>query len=60
MTARFFTSRALALLALAGLFAFSPAASARAEDKPQIKFAQGKDSATLKGDVQGMDRDIYP
>ena len=60
MTARFLTCRALALLALTGLFAFSSVASARAEDKPQIKFAQGKDSATLKGDIQGMDRDIYP
>ena len=32
----------------------------RAEDKLPITFARGSDSASFKGDVQGLDRDIYP
>lgn len=46
---------ALALLACIALFQ-SPAG---ATDKPDIAFAPGATSATVKGDVQGMDRDIY-
>lgn len=59
MTTRFLFYRA-AVLALAGLAALFAAAPSMAEDKPQIIFAHGADSATLKGDIQGMDRDIYP
>ncbi|UJX39183.1 hypothetical protein K9F62_10585 [Desulfovibrio sp. JY] len=36
------------------------ATAAVAGDKPQIKFASGGNSASLKGEIQGMDRDIYP
>jgi len=60
MTSRFQTCRTMAVLALTGFFAFYPAASSMAEDKPQIQFAKGADSATFKGEIQGMDRDIYP
>lgn len=49
----------VAALALCACFALFPDAS-RAEDKRPITFARGADSASLKGDVQGMDRDIYP
>jgi len=31
-----------------------------ADDKPQIGFAPGANSASLKGEIQGMDRDVYP
>lgn len=48
-----------AAIALCAACAFFPDAS-RAEDKKPIAFARGADSASLKGDVQGMDRDIYP
>ncbi len=44
---------ALALTLLSGGWAL-------ATDKPAITFAPGSSSATLKGDIQGMDRDIYP
>lgn len=36
------------------------ATAAVADDKPQITFAPGTDKASLKGDIQGMDRDVYP
>ena len=32
----------------------------QAVDMKPISFAPGTDSASLKGDIQGMDRDIYP
>lgn len=51
---------ALAALALPLAMGLCVATAAIAGDKPQIAFAPGANSATLKGDVQGMDRDIYP
>lgn len=51
---------ALAALVLTGAVALFAATAAMAEDKPQIVFAQGADSAVRKGEIQGMDRDIYP
>lgn len=30
-----------------------------AGNKPGIRFAPGADSASLKGEIQGMDRDVY-
>lgn len=36
------------------------ATAAGAGDKPQITFAPGTDSASRQGEIQGMDRDIYP
>lgn len=50
---------ALAAIALCAACVLS-SGEARAEDKRPITFARGADSASLKGDVQGMDRDIYP
>ena len=48
---------ALILAILMGLCAASAAVAA---DKPQIAFAPGNNSVSLKGEIQGMDRDIYP
>lgn len=53
-------SRALVAHTLAMLLVLLVATAAIAEDKPQIKFAPGANSATLKGEIQGMDRDVYP
>lgn len=60
MSIRFHCRCALAAMALTGLIAFFPATSSMAEEKPQIAFARGTDNATRKGEIQGMDRDIYP
>lgn len=49
--------KALALPVLMGLCLTTAAFAA---DKPQIAFAPGSNSASLKGEIQGMDRDIYP
>lgn len=51
---------ALTAFALPALLVLCLATAAGAEDKPQIKFAPGADSASRKGEIQGMDRDIYP
>ncbi|MGE4538619.1 MAG: hypothetical protein AB7D37_16225 [Desulfovibrio sp.] len=53
-------SHALAALALPAIIVLCLATAALAEDKPQIKFAPGANSASLKGEIQGMDRDVYP
>lgn len=53
-------SRVLATLGLPAVLALCLATVAVAGDKPQIKFAPGSDSASLHGDIQGMDRDVYP
>lgn len=45
----------MALLLLVGLVGTVPAA-----EKPAIKFAPGATKATVKGEIQGMDRDTYP
>lgn len=37
-----------------------PPGSSQAKDMKPIAFARGADSASFKGDIQGMDRDIYP
>ena len=47
-------------VALSAILGLCLATGAFAEDKAPISFAPGANSATLKGDVQGMDRDIYP
>jgi hypothetical protein len=52
--------RVLAALIPPSVMVLSLAAAAVAGDKPPVKFAPGSDSASLKGDIQGMDRDIYP
>ncbi|WP_243359746.1 hypothetical protein [Fundidesulfovibrio terrae] len=49
--------KALALPAFMGLCL---ATAAFAADKPQIALAMGSSSASLKGEIQGMDRDTYP
>jgi len=46
-----------AVLALAGVAVF--AAPSLAVDKPAIQFAPGASSATVKGEIAGMDRDTY-
>lgn len=45
---------------LTSLMVLCLAASGGAEDKAQLKFAPGTDSASVNGEIQGMDRDIYP
>jgi len=50
----------LSALALPLLLALCVATAATAGDKSQIKFAPGADNASLKGEIQGMDRDVYP
>ncbi len=52
--------RLLAALIPPSVMVLSLAAAAVAGDKPPVKFTPGSDSASLKGDIQGMDRDIYP
>lgn len=52
--------RVLSAFALPSAMVLSLAAAAVAGDKPQIAFAPGSDSASLKGEIQGMDRDIFP
>ena len=52
--------RSVPTLALSAILGLCLATGAFAEDKAPISFAPGANSATLKGDVQGMDRDIYP
>ena len=37
----------------------APSAS-QAKDMKPVVFARGADNASFKGDIQGMDRDIYP
>lgn len=53
-------ARRAAPFALAVALTLLTAGWAAATDKPAIAFAPGSTSATLKGDIQGMDRDIYP
>ncbi len=53
-------SRVMAAMTLPAILALCLATAAFAEDKPQVKFAPGADNASLKGEIQGMDRDIYP
>ena len=50
---------AFAAIALCAAFLASPEAS-QAKDMKPIAFASGANSASFKGDIQGMDRDIYP
>jgi len=49
--------KALVLASFLGVFL---ATAAVAGDKPRIAFAPGASGASLKGEIQGMDRDIYP
>jgi len=53
-------SRFMAALTLTTLMVLFMTTAAIAGDKPQIKFAPGANSASLKGEIQGMDRDMYP
>lgn len=55
----FSNRRSLALLTLALVAALACGQAALALDKPEIAFTQGK-PASMKGEIQGMDRDIYP
>ena len=55
-----FYSISMAALALTGLMALFSATPSVAEEKPRIAFAKGANSAVCKGEIQGMDRDIYP
>lgn len=59
VTARSFRT-ATAVLVLPVLVVLCIATAAIAGDKAQIAFAPGANSASLKGEIQGMDRDIYP
>ncbi|EFL52185.1 hypothetical protein DesfrDRAFT_1005 [Solidesulfovibrio fructosivorans JJ]] len=52
--------RLLAICALPAVMVLCLATASPPTDKPQIKFAPGADSASLKGEIQGMDRDVYP
>jgi len=52
--------RSVPALILPAMLCLLIATASIADDKPQIAFAPGASSATLKGDIQGMDRDIYP
>lgn len=53
-------SRAMAAITLPAIMVLCLATLAVADDKPQIKFAPGTNGASLKGEIQGMDRDVYP
>jgi len=53
-------SRIMAPLTLAAMMLLCLATAASATDKPRISFAPGSDSASLQGEIQGMDRDVYP
>lgn len=53
-------SRFIAAFSLATLTLLFMTTTAIAGDKPRIQFAPGADSASLKGEIQGMDRDVYP
>ncbi|MBI4958279.1 MAG: hypothetical protein HY915_02160 [Desulfovibrio sp.] len=48
-----------ALFSLGAILFTSPVPS-QAKDMLPIAFAAGANSTSVKGDVQGMDRDIYP
>ena len=48
-----------AVCALGAAFLLSPEWS-QAKDMKPIAFASGANSASFKGDIQGMDRDVYP
>lgn len=50
----------MAALALSSFMLLCLAAVALAGDKPQVTFAPGANGASLKGEIQGMDRDVYP
>ncbi|MFU2207533.1 hypothetical protein [Solidesulfovibrio sp. C21] len=52
--------RVMTALTLPSIMVLCLATAAVAGDKPQIKFASGANSASLKGEIQGMDCDIYP
>lgn len=47
-------------LVLPTLMGMCLATAAVADDKPPIAFAPGTSRASLKGEIQGMDRDVYP
>ena len=49
----------IAAFALCASSLLSPELS-QAKDMKPIAFASGANSASFKGDIQGMDRDIYP
>ncbi len=50
---------ALVFFALCAACLLAPSVS-RAKDMKPAAFAKGANSASFKGDIQGMDRDIYP
>ncbi len=51
--------RCLALALALGVGSVFAASGAWAVDKPAIQFAPGASSATVKGEIAGMDRDTY-
>jgi hypothetical protein len=50
----------MAAFVLSALVALCLASAAIAEDKAPISFPAGADRASVKGEIQGMDRDVYP
>lgn len=52
--------RAMPVLTSSALMVLFLATGVIAGEKPQVKFAPGANSASLKGEIQGMDRDVYP
>lgn len=60
MFKRFCPRHFMAALALSSFMLLCLAAVALAGDKPQVTFAPGANGASLKGEIQGMDRDVYP
>jgi len=60
MTTRSRIRRFASACILSAFAALCLAGAALAEDKAPIAFAPGADSASVKGEIQGMDRDVYP
>lgn len=52
--------RTLTVAALAALLGLLLALPCLAGDQPAIRFAPGASSASMKGEIQGGDRDVYP
>lgn len=55
-----YVGRVAVMMLAALLLAIACVGVAFATDKPAIVFAPGTNSASVKGEIQGMDRDIYP
>ena len=55
-----FLSKTLKICSVTLLTGLLSVGTVSATDKPAIQFAPGKTSATVTGEIMGMDRDIYP